>query len=93
MTQQKPDGHWDRTSGMPDYTDIVMTAIATHAVWRYRSHFAVSELLEKGRHWLLGQKNGSGHWGGTLQTVHALLSILPGLPEAGCLKQSHDIYG
>jgi hypothetical protein len=81
--QQKADGHWDRTNVTPQYTDIVMTAMATHAVWRYRSHFVVTEPLEKGRSWLAGQKNGNGHWGNTLQTAHALQSILPGLLDAG----------
>jgi alpha-tubulin suppressor-like RCC1 family protein len=82
VAQQKADGHWDRTNVTPQYTDIVITAIATHAVWRYRAHFVVAQPLEKGRQWLHGQKNG-GHWGNTLQTAHALLSILPGLLDAG----------
>jgi alpha-tubulin suppressor-like RCC1 family protein len=88
--QQNADGHWDRTNVTPQYTDIVITAIAAHAVWRYRSHFVVTEPLEKGRQWLLGQKNGSGHWGNTLQTAHALLSILPGLLDAGSEQAAID---
>jgi hypothetical protein len=89
--QQKADGHWDRTNVTPQYTDIVMTAIAAHAMWRYRSHFVVTEPLEKGRQWLLGQKNGSGHWGNTLQTTHALLSILPGLLDASDEQAALDV--
>jgi hypothetical protein len=89
--QQKADGHWDRTNVTPAYTDIVITALATHAVWRYRSHFLVTEPLEKGKQWLLGQKNGSGHWGNTLPTAQALLSILPGLADTGSEQTALDV--
>jgi len=82
VAQQGADGHWDRANVTPQYTDIVISAIATHAVWRYRAHFVVNQYVEKGRQWLSGQKNSGGNWDNTLQTAHALLSILPGLTDA-----------
>lgn len=83
ISVQYADGHWEKFA---DGVHVVPTALATQAVWAYRTTPTAQTALTQGRAWLMSQRNSAGHWATVLETAQALIAVLPGLSDLSTVQ-------
>jgi hypothetical protein len=74
VARQAADGGFHQSSVVSDH---YATVLAMHAIWRYRSVFALADPLGKARVFLLATKGTDGSWHSAELTALALIAILP----------------
>lgn len=72
--RQSADGGFHHSSVISDH---YATVLATHALWRYRTVFALADPIGKARAFLLATKATDGAWHSAESTALALIAILP----------------
>lgn len=87
LAAQEASGQW---SVAADGDALVPTSIVVQALHAYRQATVVASALYKARVWLLSARDAGGTWRAAVRNAHALLAVLPGLPNAASVQPAVD---
>lgn len=76
LSRQQADGGWGPGDNL---SQVQTTALAMHAIWQYRRHYAVGSALTSAQDYLLASRDTDHLWGDDERSSLALIALLEGM--------------